>query len=153
LKLVKAVSRLRFDRNKHSRNGWPYPFLSVAGAEVGGDDSRIPVSACHLVVDRVEYAGVELGFAVRAQCDGLDRTLCERLLHLRDVGCPNVLNLVDHDQSVSLGRRPSCRARVNDVADIKQTNSGDPVEDIAAEIDPPIFEIGRVASEIGLRLI
>src|ERR1700730_13238550 len=48
---------------------------------------------------------------------------CTQCKHRADV-----LHLVDDDQGVRLARRAPGRARVNDVADIEQANSGDPVE-------------------------
>jgi hypothetical protein len=91
-------------------------------------------SGIRLVIERGERAGIKLSLAVCVQRNDFDRTPCESLLDVRDVGCTQCkhhadrLDLVDHHQSIRLARKTPCRARVNDVADIEEPNSGDAVK-------------------------
>ena len=94
-----------------------------------------PGGGIRLVVDCGERAGIELGLAVRAQCDRpstgpFASASCTSGMsvaanvNITLIGCTW---LITTRAFGSLGRAP-CRARVNDVADIEQTNSGDAVE-------------------------
>src|SRR6516165_597007 len=84
--------------------------------------------ALRVIVPEVVFAWLSIAASVPVSSSVLPRTLCERLLYVGNVSgsqCEHHadrLHLVDHHQSVRLGRGPPCRARVNDVADVEQTN-------------------------------